>query len=51
MILGVIHEAETTQVIIGFTRETIMSSAAAIIVPALKKHTSTVIVAHGLGDR
>ncbi|KAK4507654.1 hypothetical protein PRZ48_001389 [Zasmidium cellare] len=28
-----------------------MSSAAAIVVPALKRHTSTVIVAHGLGDR
>jgi len=27
-----------------------MSSAAAIVVPALKRHTSTVIVAHGLGD-
>jgi len=27
-----------------------MSSAATLIVPALKKHTSTVIVAHGLGD-
>ncbi|CAK4034262.1 Acyl- thioesterase 1 [Lecanosticta acicola] len=27
-----------------------MSSAAALVVPALKRHTSTVIVAHGLGD-
>lgn len=27
-----------------------MSSAAAIVVPALKRHTSTLIVAHGLGD-
>jgi len=27
-----------------------MSSAAAIVVPALKRHTSTIIVAHGLGD-
>ncbi|KAK5111803.1 hypothetical protein LTR62_004723 [Meristemomyces frigidus] len=26
------------------------SSAAALVVPALKRHTSTVIVAHGLGD-
>ena len=28
-----------------------MSSKAALVVPALKRHTSTVIVAHGLGDR
>ncbi|KAK3654702.1 hypothetical protein LTR56_003975 [Elasticomyces elasticus] len=28
-----------------------MSSAAALVVPAIKRHTSTVIVAHGLGDR
>ncbi|RMY88149.1 hypothetical protein D0864_06702 [Hortaea werneckii] len=27
------------------------SSAAALVVPAVKRHTSTVIVAHGLGDR
>ncbi|KAK0248385.1 hypothetical protein LTS09_016445 [Friedmanniomyces endolithicus] len=27
-----------------------MSSAAALVVPAIKRHTSTVIVAHGLGD-
>lgn len=27
-----------------------MSSSAALVVPALTKHTSTVIVAHGLGD-
>ena len=26
-------------------------SKAALVVPALKRHTSTVIVAHGLGDR
>ena len=29
----------------------IMSSAAALVVPAVKRHTSTVIMAHGLGDR
>lgn len=29
----------------------IMSNKAALIVPAIKRHTSTVIVAHGLGDR
>jgi hypothetical protein len=28
-----------------------MANKAAIIVPALKKHTATVIMAHGLGDR
>ena len=28
-----------------------MSSKAALVVPALRRHTSTVIVAHGLGDR
>ncbi len=28
-----------------------MSAKAALVVPALRKHTSTVIVAHGLGDR
>ncbi|WPG97712.1 Hypothetical protein R9X50_00049300 [Acrodontium crateriforme] len=28
-----------------------MSGPAALVVPALKRHTSTVIVAHGLGDR
>lgn len=28
-----------------------MSNKAALIVPAIKRHTSTVIVAHGLGDR
>ncbi|TKA54404.1 Acyl-protein thioesterase 1, partial [Friedmanniomyces simplex] len=27
-----------------------MSTAAALVVPAIKRHTSTVIVAHGLGD-
>jgi len=27
-----------------------MSSAPALIVPAVKKHTATVIMAHGLGD-
>lgn len=33
------------------SRDAIMAGPAALIVPALKKHTSTVIVAHGLGDR
>ena len=28
-----------------------MSTKAALVVPALRRHTSTVIVAHGLGDR
>jgi len=28
-----------------------MSGPAAIVIPAVKRHTSTVIVAHGLGDR
>lgn len=28
-----------------------MANKAAIIVPALKKHSATVIMAHGLGDR
>lgn len=28
-----------------------MSARAPYIVPALKKHTATVIMAHGLGDR
>lgn len=27
-----------------------MASPAALVIPALKRHTSTVIVAHGLGD-
>jgi predicted esterase len=27
-----------------------MSGAGALIVPALKRHTATVIMAHGLGD-
>lgn len=27
------------------------SHAKALVVPALKRHTATVIVAHGLGDR
>jgi len=27
-----------------------MSSATALIIPAVKKHTATVIMAHGLGD-
>ena len=28
-----------------------MANKAALVVPALKKHTATVIMAHGLGDR
>ncbi|KAI9795310.1 MAG: hypothetical protein M1835_006025 [Candelina submexicana] len=28
-----------------------MSGPAALVVPATKKHTATVIMAHGLGDR
>jgi len=28
-----------------------MAGPAALVVPALKKHTATVIWAHGLGDR
>jgi len=28
-----------------------MSTRAPYVVPALKKHTATVIMAHGLGDR
>lgn len=28
-----------------------MAGPAALVVPALKKHTATVIMAHGLGDR
>ena len=28
-----------------------MATAAPLVVPALKKHTATVIWAHGLGDR
>jgi len=28
-----------------------MASRAPYVVPALKKHTATVIMAHGLGDR
>jgi len=28
-----------------------MANKAAFVVPALKKHTATVIMAHGLGDR
>lgn len=28
-----------------------MASPKALVVPALKKHTATVIMAHGLGDR
>lgn len=27
-----------------------MSGPAALVVPAIKRHTATVIVAHGLGD-
>lgn len=30
---------------------TSMAGPAALVVPALKKHTATVIWAHGLGDR
>ena len=29
----------------------VMAGKQALIVPALKKHTATVIMAHGLGDR
>jgi len=46
-----LHLHKTILVLVITIATLIMSTKAALVVPALRRHTSTVIVAHGLGDR